>query len=334
MERTQHIGKTSFFSTLSRVLAGILTLFFIVACEQQEPSQPLRVSSSNWPGYEPLYIAEALNLYSNNDIHVIETPASMVLMQSLQAGTIDAAAISLSRALTFIQQGQDISIILVLDWSNGADQILARPPIKSIADIAGTNVAAESNTVNMFLLLRALESHGMSLEDINYAPMENEILGAAYGAGEIDVASAFGPAVNDMIAQGATKIFDSSQIPGEILDVLIVRTQYLKQNPSKVTNLVSGWLQAVEHIKNAQPDTKLPEGLLKSNDFMAVREQIKFAGTSENTVFLGDNARRLKDTIEKRLTTFQSISDQMQFSSMPKINTKPFENAQALMKKD
>ncbi|UTW59694.1 ABC transporter substrate-binding protein [Kordiimonas sp. SCSIO 12603] len=321
---------TKVFQRYLRVSALFFACCLTAACEQSEPNQPLRVSSSNWPGYEPLYIAEALNFYSGKDIHLIETPASMVLMQSLQAGTVDAAAISLSRALTFIQQGQDISIILVLDWSNGADQILARPPIKSIEDITGANVAAEANTVNMFLLLRALENHGMTLDDINFAPMENEVLASSYAAGEIDVASAFGPAINDMAQIGARKIFDSSQIPGEILDVLIVRTQYLEQNPSKVTKLVQGWLKAVEYISNQETGSDLPAGLLKPEDFQAVKNQVKLAGIAENTTFLGDDARRLKDTIEKRLMTFQAISDRMQFSSMPKINTKPFEDAKAL----
>ncbi len=328
--------KQIFLQKLCLILKNLAIVFLgliIVSCDSPEANHPVRVSSNNWAGFEPLYIAEALGYYPEDQVHLIETPASFVLMQSLQAGTIDVAAVSLSRALNFIERGQDITIVAVLDWSHGADKIMAHPDIKNISDLAGKRVAAEADTVNTFLLLRALEQVDMTTDDITLISMANGLIPDAYKNKEIEAASLFGPETGQLSEFGAHTIYDSSDIPGEIIDVLIVRSKYLQQNNQKITTVIKGWLEAVEFIKNTDDKAKLPQGLMETKDFHEARKQIKFAGISENTMFLSENATYLQDTINKRLKSYQSISNQMNFSNFPVIDTKPFESAVLSLKK-
>src|SRR5262245_18452013 len=46
-------------------------------------------------------------------------------------------------------------------------------------------------------------------------------------------------------APGATLVFDSSKIPGEIIDLLVVKTETLKENPDLGKALVGIWYETI-----------------------------------------------------------------------------------------
>lgn len=283
----------------------------------------MRISANRWIGYEPLFIAEANHYFDSGAVHLIETPFSLTLEQSLRGGTIDAAALSISRAFTLVADGFDVSIVLVLDWSNGADKILAAPGIDTVADLAGRRVGSEARTVNTYLLLRALQKFGVEPADVTIVPVANEKINAAYAAGTIDAASAFGPEAGQLEQKGARNIFDSSSLPGEIMDVLVVRTAYLKQNPRRVEQMISGWFQAVDYLENLQEGELRPLGLLSASEFEEAVDDIKFAGLEENRSFFEADAVRLSAILRARrdfLTSAGGVSGPVQ---LPPITPEP-----------
>ena len=322
MTKTGHLG------------AKILMMFstvVLLSCNPPQKDYPLRLSTNSWVGYEPFYIAESMGYFSKDAIHLIEMPFSLTMDQSLRAGTLDAAAVSLSRALSLVGAGHDITVLMILNWSNGADQLIAHPSIKSVVDLKGKTVGAEENTVNGYLLQRALQINGLSISDITFKHTQNTDVADAFRAGEIMAGAVYGAEIPILLSLGARPIFDSSDIPGEILDVLIVRTPYLEQNPDKIEQLILAWFKGVDHLKHIAAGAKRPIGLMSDKAFKAAIRQIKFASIIDNTDFLQNTAKKLEALINLRLALTNSLGISRERSrtsqTKPLINSVPFFDA-------
>jgi len=312
----RRVVKFRFATLLSVALAFILS-----ACEPAHQERPLKFSSSYWVGYEPFFVAETMGFYEPGSVHLIETPVSITLQQALWAGSIDAAAVSSTRALSLVEQGHDITVVAVIDWSNGADSLYAAPSIKTVSDLKGKEVAAEAETVNAFLLSRALELNEIGHKEVSVLPILNRDAATAYKNGAIQAASVFGYAADQMEKMGAHSIFDSKEIPGEIIDVLVVRSRYLQEHPHQVAKLIRGWQAAVrylEHLPEGQPH---PEGLMKSEDFKNAVKGVKLASLDDNVSFLKDGGARLAGVLNVQKGFFEKTGQKKLL--LPEIDAGP-----------
>lgn len=302
------------------VLGPLLALFLTASCTEKPAEPLLRVGTNNWFGYEPIFIAETMGFFDPHTVHVVETPLSMGLVQAFRGTTIDAAGVSLSRAITWANDGLDIVVILVLDSSQGADVIMARPQIKSFKDLTGHSVGAELDTVNGYLMMRALEKHQMTSNQIQIRDIPNDDLIDAYQRGEIDAAPVFGASKAKFEKAGAHEIFNSSMIPGEIIDVLVVRKRYLENYPHHVESLVKGWIKARQLIATLPDIQEWPQGALKEEDRIRSHSGVHLTEITENTAFLAADGQKLKELIKKR----QALSSQLGLipaeSRIPEIN--------------
>lgn len=59
----------------------------------------------------------------------------------------------------------------------------------------------------------------------------------AFGSGKVDAVVTFEPVRSRLLARGAVQIFDRRQIPGEIIHVLVMRTDAMTQFSSTVLTL-------------------------------------------------------------------------------------------------
>ena len=260
-----------------------------------------------WVGYEPFFIAESDGFFNQNSIDLIETPYSLTQDQAFRGRTVDASAVSLSRAMSLASKGHDITIVLILDWSNGADKIVAAPNIKSVIDLKGKRVGTEPESVNAYLLFRAMQQVGLSLSDLEMMPMAYEQLSAAFSTKEIDAATVFGPQAEAIEQLGGHVIFDSSEIPGEILDVLVVRTSYLQKNPERVEELISGWLKAVASLEENIEGPRRKDGLLSSRTFAELSSTLRITGETDNHSFMEAGAARLMAVLSTRHSQLAAI---------------------------
>ena len=56
---------------------------------------------------------------------------------------------------------------------------------------------------------------------------------------------------------GTTKLFDSSQIPGEIIDMLVVSSEVLAANPAFGKALAGAWYETMA-LMSASDESRLP----------------------------------------------------------------------------
>jgi len=215
---------------------------------------PLRMGSSMWPGFEAFYVARERRLWQDDEVRLVEYPSTSDLIRAFRNGAIDAGLVTLDEALLLEADVPDIRIVLVTDVSNGADVILAKPQFARMQDLKGHRIGAETTALGAYVLFRALQLAGMSREDVEIVPLEFSEQQAAFEAGAIDAVVTYEPVRAKLRSGGAVQLFDSSQIPGEVVDVLVVRSAYLASSPNTVRALVRGFYGAQRYFQEHPAD--------------------------------------------------------------------------------
>ncbi|MBI9090472.1 MAG: ABC transporter substrate-binding protein [Desulfobacterium sp.] len=231
----------------------ILSIAFI-SCGPEMHDRPLRLGTNIWLGYEPLYLAREMNFFDKNPIRLVEATSNSEVIQAFRNNALDAAALTLDEVLLLAQSGIDLRVILIIDFSHGADVIMGQPGLAGFKDVKGKRIGVENTAVGAYMLARALQMNGLTQEDVYIVPLEINEHERAFVEKKIDAIVTFEPVYSKLLVKGGQKLFDSSLIPGEIVDVLIVRTEYLQKNRQKVNTLFQGWFQALAYLEERPND--------------------------------------------------------------------------------
>ncbi|HWQ09697.1 MAG TPA: ABC transporter substrate-binding protein [Holophaga sp.] len=233
--------------SISRLLAALL-LAWGFGCTEP-PGPPFQVATNIWPGYEPLYLAQQMETLDPRAFRLVEMSSSTDSMRALRTGMVSAAALTLDEALTLVQAGVDLRIVLVMDASRGADALLGQPGLGSLADLRGRRVGVENNAVGAYLLTRALEAAGLELKDITAVPLTEGDHEQAFLDRSIDALVTFEPVRSRLLASGARVLFDSGRIPDEIFDVLVVRAETARLHPDRIEQLRAAWFFSLDYLR-------------------------------------------------------------------------------------
>ena len=240
---------------VKKSIAMVAAAFALLSAGCEKPSpEPFRVGTNTWPGYEPLHLAQDLGYYKTTGIEVIRYTSATEVSRAFSNGFIDAAALTMDEVLLLKEHMNKPSLVLVMDFSNGGDVIIVRRGIKNMKDLVGKRVGAESNALGAFFLSRALSLSNMSINDVQVVPLEIDEHEVAFKSGIVDAVVTFEPVRSNLLKSGARIVFDSSKIPGEIVDVLIVREEVAENRGNSMELLLSGWFRAVEYIKDKPAD--------------------------------------------------------------------------------
>lgn len=232
------------------LIIGVLAL--TPACTP-EPEPPLRVGTNVWPGYEPLYLARDLGYLEGSPARLVEYGSATDVARAFRNHAIEAAALTLDEVLQLADLGQEPRIVLAMDISHGADVILGHAGLQRLADLKGRRIGLESGALGAYMLTRALQLNTMKLEDVNVVPMPLSEQERAFFQYEVDAVVTFEPVRTRLLKRGAVRLFDSREIPGEIVDVLVVRRDVLERQPAAVQRLLRDWFRALAYL-TAQPD--------------------------------------------------------------------------------
>jgi NitT/TauT family transport system substrate-binding protein len=262
----------------------LLGIFLVLGACAGQPQKPIRLGVSLWPGYDPLLWGRERGYLEPGSVKLVEYPSTSQSTRAFRNGAIDAVAGTLDGAIKLRAVGVDLAIVLVFDFSAGADVILGRPPVNSIADLRHRKVGLETTSIGDYVLVRALESAGMTVEDVQVVPMEVSEHERAFREGRVDAVVTYEPFRTRLLASGARRIFDSSEMPGEIVDVLMVRPDVIARSGPQLRHLLAGWFRAIDDIRRGDGD---------AIGFLARREAITVAEVtaSLNGLELSDPAR-------------------------------------------
>lgn len=240
--------------------SGPLRVFIIgVACLltacNPPPAEPLRIASSPWPGYEPLYLARDLGYLKPGNANLFELPSADITMESFRNRSTDLATLTLDETLELLHDGTQLRILLVLDSSNGADAVVARPEIKSLADLKGKRIALENIPLGMYMLTRLLDAAGLTRQDVTVIPMAESKHEQYFRQGKADAVITFEPFRTKLLEAGGHVIFDSSKIPNEIFDLLLVHEDVYQKRRTELCNVVGEWYRTLAYMQAQPADT-------------------------------------------------------------------------------
>jgi NitT/TauT family transport system substrate-binding protein len=160
------------------------------------------------------------------------------------AGEFDGCSMTNMDALSIPSAGGvDTTALIIGDFSNGNDGIILKGKDK-LEDIKGQKVNLVELSVSHYLLARALDSVGLKESDITVVNTSDADMVAAYGADDVTSVVTWNPLLSEIDAiDGASKVADSSSIPGEIIDIMMVNSETLKDNPNFGKALVGAWYE-------------------------------------------------------------------------------------------
>jgi NitT/TauT family transport system substrate-binding protein len=274
---------------LTRVVTAGLLVGALTSCSK-EPPQPLRIGTNVWPGFEAFYLARDLGYYKDTPVRLVEYPSSSEVLRAYRSGELEAAALTLDEALSLAATDPQLRIVLVTDISNGADVILAKPDIQNLRSLKGKRVGVESTALGAYVLTRALQKVEMSPQDVKIVSLEASEHERAFKAGKVDAVVTFEPVRSNLLATGAKLLFDSTQIPGEVVDVVAVRGDSINRQEDSTSALVKGWFRGLEYLKNNPQDAArrvAPREAVTPEQFLKSLEGLQIPDVQGNQQLLG-----------------------------------------------
>lgn len=273
-----------------------LALVLLLAGCSREPESPLRIGTNVWIGSEPLYLARDLGYLSPKAVQLLEYPSASEVLRAFRNQAIDGMVISLDELFGLAVEGMDPRAILVVDVSHGADAIVGRADIASMKDLQGRRVAVESGALGAFVLSRALTLNGMKASDVTVVRMESNEHPEAFEQGRVDAAVTFDPYRAQLLRHGGRMLFDSTQIPGEIVDLVVVRRSVLDQQSRATQALLGGWFKAIDYLDRDPADAARRMGIRQQTSgeqFLVGLQGLHIPSRDENLKMIGGRSPEL-----------------------------------------
>ena len=162
------------------------------------------------------------------------------------AGAFDALTVTNMDTLAVpAVGGVDSTAVIMGDFSNGNDAVILKGKTK-LADIKGQKVNLVEFSVSHYLLARALSTAGMTERDVTVVNTSDADMAAAWHTPDVTSVVTWNPIVEEIEKDpSAHAVFNSSQIPGEIMDLAIVNTKTLHDNPKLGQALAGIWYETM-----------------------------------------------------------------------------------------
>lgn len=262
--------KTSILKKL--FLTSALGLAIAAPVSAQEKTE-FRVAWSIYVGWMPWgYLEESgiMDKWAEKygiDVEIVQINDYVESINQYTAGAFDGVSATNMDTLSIpAGSGVDTTALIVGDYSNGNDAVILKGE-GTLADLAGKPVNLVELSVSHYLLARGLDSVGLSEADLDGVINTSDAdMIAAYATNDVEAVVTWNPLVSTILEEpGANKLFDSADIPGEIIDLMVVNTDTLAANPDFGKALVGAWYEVM--------------GLMASGDTAALTAMADASGT-------------------------------------------------------
>jgi NitT/TauT family transport system substrate-binding protein len=213
-----------------------LSLFVLLAVSALAQKPTFTVGWSIYAGWTPYYYMNKAGILRKwADKYGIAIKVQRFdyapSLDAFVARNIDACAMTNMEALDMpAASGVPTTAILIGDYSNGNDALLVRNGLQ-LKDLSGKKLLLVQKTVSEYLFDRAMTIGGLrdSIKRVRLVnTSDSDIANAFIGDTGASAVVTWKPMVSLLVKQkGVASLFNSSQIPGEILDLTVVRTDVL-----------------------------------------------------------------------------------------------------------
>lgn len=296
----------------------VATVALLVACQSPSPAplsstRPLVVGSSPWPGFVGHYVAVAENFPQAEGVTIQDQPFQVAtdVNTALLANKVDLAWTGVPDMVTLAGQAPDLRLILLSDYSNGADGILARN-IQTAAELKGREIVWEGLPLQAFLLRKYLQTAGLTEKDVTLKVMNAADAAAAFAAKRVDVAVTYEPWLTKSAQQGQGTVIFSSKDTNIIPVGLVAKTEVIEARRADIV----AYLKAVQKgLQFYQNDPKAAEAIVAKNlgvtpeEVPAMMQTIRLMSIEDNKniAFNSSNPLNVIDSLEFAAQTGKEI---------------------------
>jgi NitT/TauT family transport system substrate-binding protein len=228
------------------------------ATAQAAPKKDFDIAWTIYVGWMPWpYAAEAGIVKKWGDKYGINIKITQIndYVESINqytAGKFDGVTVTNMDSLTVpAAGGVDTSAIVLGDFSNGNDGIVLKNG-KALADIKGRKINIVELSVSHYLLARALATVKLRERDIKIINTSDADIVGAFKSPDSTAVVTWNPQLMEVKAEpSTTEVFNSSKIPGEIQDLLVIKTETLKDNPDLGKALVGIWYETIALMQDS-----------------------------------------------------------------------------------
>jgi NitT/TauT family transport system substrate-binding protein len=214
---------------------------------------PLRIAYSDWPGWVAWDIGVKKGWFREAGVDVdFKWFDYAPSLDAYAAGKVDAVATTNGDALVTGSSGSPSVAIVINDFSNGNDMIVAKKGITSVAQLKGKNIGVEVGLVDHLLLLNALATAKLTAKDVKITNIKTDDAAQALKSGKVDAVAAWQPNSGAALREvpGSAAIFTSANVPGLIYDVLAVNPKSLTEHRAEWTKIVKVWFRIADFLKD------------------------------------------------------------------------------------
>lgn len=260
--------------------------------ENGASSEKIILGINDWPGSYWWLAVDELGYFKEQGVEVEVQLFSNYAdgLNALISGNIDMFVPALADIIPAYVNGAEIKVIMVQDFSAGADGLIASGDINSVEELKGKNVAIELGGSDHLFLLKCLENAGLTEKDVNLVNMSTGDAANAFISGSVDAAAVWEPSLSMAQKETGGNILATSadkEYEGLIPAILAVNEKSLETKRDEMKLVMKAWYCAQDAY-----ETKFDEfAKAVSNHAEVTPEEFK-------TLMDGCDVRTMEENVE------------------------------------
>ena len=268
----------------------------------------LRVQVVTWPGYAPgLYFNEGPDANTRSrffkdygfKVDFVREDNLINAMEAWMADEYDvivqtADAFPLYTSIPDVMSFNPQAFIQT-DWSRGGDAIIAKRGINNINDLKGKRVALAVPAPAQTMLITALESAGMDIDDVIVVKTSDNVAAAElFQSPDVDAAVVWSPFDIEATSKvpGSKVLLSTVEQSHIIGDIMFAKESVIRSKRKMIDGFYEGWMRAVAEMSNAGNKEKAAKYLgeflqLPVGDAKLAMETVHYANHGDNMAFFG-----------------------------------------------
>jgi NitT/TauT family transport system substrate-binding protein len=218
----------------------------------------------------PIYLADKLGYFEDEGLALefVNFKSSPLSVAAMLAGEVQFTLTSYDQALKMYEKGRVLKN-LITTTSKHPWAILARPEIKTVADLKGKTISAKMPGSGPRAFVSAVLIHyGLDpAKDVKFAALPGSAIVPSYKNNAIDATFGSGQIKAELLSRGAKvlvdmndpkqhrAVLDSDSYP---LKVVMATEDYIKANPAVVQHFINAMLRAMKW-EETQDSAKVAE---------------------------------------------------------------------------
>jgi len=240
---------------------ALTALAFIAPGAEAAPKKEFKFAWSIYTGYMPWLYAEQSGILKKwadkygIQIKLTQFNDYIESINQFTAGQFDGVTGTTMDALGLPSAGGvDTTALIIGDYSNGNDAIVMKGKGRKLADLKGQKVHLVQYSISHYMLWLALKSAGLKEGDVHLENLSDADFYSAFRTSQVSSIVAWKPALSNIEAEpNVSVVFDSKQIPAELVDIAMVNSRTLKENPAFGKALMGAWYETLAAMKGTSP---------------------------------------------------------------------------------